>query len=283
MAALQTRDSGAFVAAGLTAISPLGNPWEAAPEPQVASPRETRQIIAMNAEEEILALPGGPTRVRWRRHARARRVSLRIDPRGGGVVVTLPARAGRRAGMALLMTHADWVAERLAALPSAIAFADGTAIPIDGTLHRIRHLRKGDPEGARGSVWVEGETLFVSGGVEFLARRVGDFLRAEARRRFIALAATKAGTAGLRALRVSVKDTRTRWGSCARDGALSFSWRLIMAPRFVQDYVAAHEVAHLRHMDHGPRFWALVDELTPWRAEGMRWLNGEGARLLRIG
>ncbi|WP_288048998.1 M48 family metallopeptidase [Acidiphilium sp.] len=242
----------------------------------------------MDAMEEILALPGGPTMVRWRRHAQARRVSLRIDPRGGGVVVTLPARAGRRAGMALLMTHADWVAERIAALPRAVAFADGAEIPIDGVAHRIRHLPKGDPNGdnpsgARGSAWVAAGTLYVTGGTEFLTRRVGDFLRAEAGRRLTALAVAKAAMIERRPARIAVKDTRTRWGSCARDGVLSFSWRLVMAPPFVQDYVAAHEVAHLRHMDHGPRFWALVETLTPWRAEGMRWLTGEGARLLRIG
>lgn len=237
----------------------------------------------MDGTEEILTLPGGPTMVRWRRHAQARRVSLRIDPRGGGVVVTLPARAGRRAGIALLMTHADWVAERIAALPRAIAFADGAEIPINGLSHRIRHLPDGDPAGARGSAWLAAGTLYVTGGAEFLTRRVGDFLRAEARRRFSALALTKAAMIGRRPTRISVKDTRTRWGSCARDGVLSFSWRLVMAPPFVQDYVAAHEVAHLRHMDHGPRFWRLVEELTPWRAEGVRWLTGEGARLLRIG
>ncbi len=237
----------------------------------------------MDAVEEILTLPGGPTRVRWRRHAAARRVSLRIDLRGGGVVVTLPARAGRRAGMALLMTHADWVAARLAALPTAIPFADGVEIPIDGVRHRIRHLPKGDPEGARGSVWRAGGVLHVTGGSAFLPRRVGDFLRAEARRRLVALAQAKAASLGVRPARISIKDTRTRWGSCTRAGVLSFSWRLVMAPPFVQDYVAAHEVAHMRHMDHGPRFWALVETLTPWRAEGMRWLRDEAAQLLRIG
>src|SRR4051812_25383629 len=97
---------------------------------------------------EMLALPGGPTRVEWRRNRRARRVSLRIDPSRGGVVVTLPIRAGRGAGVALLMNHADWVASRLAALPDQVLFADGAMVPIGGVPHRIRHM-----PASRGGVW----------------------------------------------------------------------------------------------------------------------------------
>ena len=228
---------------------------------------------------EILALPHGPAAVHWRRNRRARRISLRIDPRSGAVVVTLPPRAGRGAGMALLMDHAAWVAERLAALPCALSFADGIAVPIDGLPHRICHR----PEAA-GGAWIEPGALCVSGDRAFLARRVGDFLRAEARRRFVPLVAAKASAASLpMPRRVSVKDTRSRWGSCSPDGSLAFSWRLVMAPPFVQDYVAAHEVAHLRHMNHGPRFWSLVATLAPQAGAAMAWLRQEGPTLLRIG
>ncbi|MDE2516723.1 MAG: M48 family metallopeptidase [Rhodospirillales bacterium] len=227
---------------------------------------------------EMLDLPGGPARVVWRRNARARRVTLRIDPAGGDVVVTLPPRAGRGAGMSLLMNHVDWVADRLAALPSALAFADGADVPIAGIAHRIRHVPQG-----RGGAWVQDGELLVSGDIAFLPRRVRDFLRAEARRRFVALAAAKSAGIGRPPRRVTVKDTSSRWGSCAPDGSLAFCWRLVMAPDFVQDYVAAHEVAHLRHMNHGPRFWDLVSRLTPHTEEAMAWLRSEGARLLRAG
>jgi predicted metal-dependent hydrolase len=227
---------------------------------------------------ETLALPGGPARVEWRRSQRARRVSLRIDPCIGAVVVTLPMRAARGAGVALLMNHADWVAERLARLPETVPFVDGALVPIDGRPHRIRHMPL-----ARGGAWVEGDELWVSGAPEFLRRRVQDFLRREARRRMAALVAAKAARVGAVPRRLSVKDTRTRWGSCASDGSLAFSWRLVMAPAFVQDYVAAHEVAHLRHMNHGKRFWALVARLTPHSAEAIAWLRSDGSRLLRTG
>ncbi len=228
--------------------------------------------------DETVALPGGPARVAWRRSSRARRVSLRIDPREGAVVVTLPPRAGRGAGMALLMSHAGWVSDRIAALPSATPFVDGALVPLDGVDRPIRHLPH-----RRGGAWFEEGAICVSGEAEFLSRRVSDLLRAEARRRLMRIVGEKARAAGAEPRRITVKDTSSRWGSCATDGSLAFSWRLVMAPGFVQDYVAAHEVAHLRHMNHGKRFWALVDQLTPHTAIAVPWLRTQGARLLRVG
>lgn len=229
-------------------------------------------------DAETFELPGGNAEIHWRRSARARRVSLRIDPRVGAVVVTLPPRAGRKAGVALLMTHAAWVSDRLAALPQAVPFVDGASIPLAGVPYRLRSV----PTARRG-VWIDDGEICVSGAPEFFSRRIADFLRHEARRRLAAQAMEKARVAGLIVRRISVKDTRTRWGSCAADGAIAFSWRLLMAPGFVQDYVVAHEVAHLRHMNHGKRFWALVSRLTPHMETAIPWLHSEGSRLLRIG
>jgi predicted metal-dependent hydrolase len=194
------------------------------------------------------------------------------------VVITLPMRAGRGAGVALLMSHADWVANRLAALPDALPFADGTLLPIGDLQYRIRHLPR-----SRGGAWLQDGELHVTGAPEFLRRRVQDFLRAEALRRLSALVATKSAIIGMTVRRISVKDTRSRWGSCAADRSIGFSWRLVMTPEFVQDYVVAHEVAHLRHLNHGKRFWALVDRLTPHAATAIPWLRAEGFRLLRVG
>lgn len=227
---------------------------------------------------ELLTLPGGSALVEWRRSTRARRVSLRIDPRGGAVVVTLPPRAGRTAGMALLMNHADWVTTRLAALPGAIAFADGATVPLHGAEHRIRHVAA-----PRAAVWVQGGEILVAGDPAVLAKRVAEFFRAEARRHFGELVQQKAALAAVTPRRVSVKDTSSRWGSCAANRDLAFSWRLVMAPRHVQDYVAAHEVAHLRYMNHGQHFWALVAQLTPHTDAAMAWLRHHGPRLLRVG
>jgi predicted metal-dependent hydrolase len=227
---------------------------------------------------DTLALPTGTARVEWRRNSRARRVSLRVDPRGGAVVVTLPTRASHRSGMALLLSHVDWVADRLAALPEAVPFADGAMVPLCGVSHRIRHVPT-----ARGGVWLHDGELHVSGAPEFLRRRVVDFLRAEARRRLTALVAVKAALGNVAPKRVVVKDTTSRWGSCASDKTLAFCWRLVMAPEFVQDYVVAHEVAHIGHMHHGTSFWAQVERLTPHTKAAIAWLRRDGARLQRIG
>ncbi len=215
--------------------------------------------------------------VLWRRHKQARRVTLRIDPSQGHVVVTLPSRAGKAAGLALLREHAGWVASRLADLPDVAPIAHGGSVDIDGVTHTIRHQ-----PGAGSRVWTDSNTLCVSGRPDSLRRLVGAFLRAEARRRLMAQAVVKAARGGLAIGRFSVRDTRSRWGSCSAEGALMFCWRLVMAPLFVQDYVVAHEVAHLRHLDHGPDFWALADWLSPHRAPAVSWLRQEGPRLLRV-
>ncbi len=214
----------------------------------------------------------------WRRHARAKKITLRIDPSQGRVVVTLPLRVTRSAGMALLNEHAVWVAERLAALPDVPRFADGADLMIDGVKHVIRHA-----PGRRGGAWLEGGTLYISGDQAFLVLGVTDFLRDRALRQLSGQAIAKGAQAGLVPRRVTVKDTHTRWGSCSARGVLMFSWRLLMAPPFVQDYVVAHEVAHLRHLDHGPDFWSLADALSPHRAAAVSWLAQEGSRLLRVG
>ena len=226
---------------------------------------------------EVVQLPHGPTRVLWRRSARAKRISLRIDQREGGVIVTLPARAAQATGRALLQQHAGWVADRLTRLPATLAFVDNSEVFLNGDLVRVRH-RPG-----RGVTRLEAGELVVTGAPEFLPRRIGDFMRTEARWRLGAAAAKKAVQAGLRVRRVIVKDTRTRWGSCTATGTLMFSWRLVMAPPLVQDYVVAHEVAHLRHMNHGPQFWALVADLTPHREAATHWLSTGSAQLIRAG
>ena len=226
---------------------------------------------------DLVALPGGAVPVAWRRSGRARRVSLRIDPREARVVVTLPPRAGRAAGVAFLRTHADWVAHSLARLPGAVPLADGGSVTLGGVAHLIRHV-----PGERGGAWIEAGIIHVAGGPEHVARRVRDLLRREAGRRLGAQALAKAALAGLAPRRIAIKDTRSRWGSCAADGTLMFSWRLVMAPEHIQDYVVAHEVAHLRHMNHGKHFWSLVEQLTPHRDVAVAWLAAEGVRLHRV-
>jgi predicted metal-dependent hydrolase len=170
------------------------------------------------------------------------------------------------------------VADRLAALPEAVSLTDGATVPICGVPYRIRHV-----PAERGGAFLLEHELQVTGAAEFLPRRVRDFLRQEARRRLGGLVVAKAALIGITPKRVTIKDTTSRWGSCAPDRSLALSWRLVMAPPFVQDYVVAHEVAHLRQMNHGPKFWSLVDELTPHAKAAIPWLRTQGSRLLRVG
>jgi predicted metal-dependent hydrolase len=227
---------------------------------------------------EMVPVRGELATVAFRRSTRARKISLRIDPAQGGIVITLPPRASRRAGMQLLLAHEDWVADKLRALPKPLRLAPGALIPLGGVDHEIVPVPT-----ARGGAWIEPGRIFVAGEPEFLVRRVTDCLKRHARQNLAALAVQKAAPIGLRPKAVRVKDTRTRWGSCAPDGTLAFCWRLTCAPDFVQDYVVGHEVAHLRHMNHGERFWALTDELTPHRQAATSWLAANGQALLRIG
>ncbi|WP_201445399.1 M48 family metallopeptidase [Belnapia sp. F-4-1] len=218
-----------------------------------------------------------PGPVQWRRSARARRVSLRIDIRSGSVVVTLPPRAGRPAGVALLKTHAAWVRERLAALAPPVAFVPGAEVAVGGVAHVVRVT------GARiGEAWLEPGAILLGGDGD-VAGRVAALLREEARERITGLVARHAAVLGHAARGVRLKDTRSRWGSCAPDGTLAFSWRLVMAPGWVLDYVVAHEVAHLGAMNHSPTFWALVERLTPHRHAAVAWLKENGPGLLRAG
>jgi hypothetical protein len=235
------------------------------------------EILKLRPPRGALA-PAARIPVRWRASARARRVSLRICPREGAVVVTLPPRAGRRAGLALIREHEAWVLEHLAALTPPVEFAPGVVLLLGGEPHVIRH----EPR-ARGGAFLEGRAIVVTGAREFLGRRVADFLRSEAKRRIAALAQPHAVALGVALRPIRVKDTRSRWGSCAPDGTMAFSWRLVMAPNWVTDYVVAHEVAHLRELNHSPRFWALVDSLSPHRDAAVEWLRAEGPALLRVG
>jgi predicted metal-dependent hydrolase len=215
-----------------------------------------------------------------KRNRAARRISLRIDVPRRGAVLTLPARAGLSAGLDFVAEKALWLRNAYDRLPAPVPFAPGAVIPLAGKPHRIEHRPL-----EKGGVWRDaaGDTIIVTGAAEHLARRLGDWLRREAQVLLEARTRAKAAEAGRAVARVFVRDTRSRWGSCARDGRVHYSWRLVFAPDFVLDYVVAHEVAHLVYMSHGPRFRAVVDRLTPHRGEAEAWLRVNGPGLLLVG
>jgi predicted metal-dependent hydrolase len=227
-----------------------------------------------------LARRAGNVPVRVRVSRRARRLALKIDAVEDAVELVLPLRTSLPRALNFLKSNRDWLESRLAALPPRTVFADGERVPVMGVLHRIR-LVAARGEGA--SVWIEGREIRVSGDPRHLARRVRDFLKERAREELGRRARRLALQIDRPISRITVRDTTTRWGSCSANGNLAFSWRLVMAPEAVLHYVVAHEVAHLAEMNHGPRFWKLVDRLVPEVERQRDWLNRRRAWLLRIG
>lgn len=211
-----------------------------------------------------------------RRSARARRISLRIDTASHAVIMVLPSRASLEAGLHFAAEKSVWLQNQLAILPPPVPFAAGVLIPFRGAPHRIRH-RPDMP----GGVWLEDGEINVSGFEAHLPRRVADWLKAEARREIAPRARKMAAVVERTVARVSVREARSRWGSCSSAGNLSFSWRLILAHDMVLDYVVAHEVAHLVYMNHSKDFWALCAKLTPHMEEAKRWLRRHGDKLHR--
>lgn len=228
--------------------------------------------------DAVIEVDGETIPLAVRRHPRARRYGLRVDPAGGRVVLVLPPRGNLAGALRFARRHGAWARRRLAQVPPQIAFAPGTTLDVLGASLEIVH----DPS-HRGAAALEPGVLRVGGRAEFVARRVRDRLKIEARRELAERSAARAAIIGRRVRAVAVGDPRSRWGSCAADGQLRFSWRLVLAPPEVLDYVVAHEVAHLVESNHGIRFWRLVDRLTANRKQAQAWLRRHGASLLRMG
>jgi predicted metal-dependent hydrolase len=221
--------------------------------------------------------------VRMRRHRQARRYTLRIDAAAREVVLTIPPRGSVKEAKEFAQKHGGWIAARLKRLPKATPFADGSDVPLRGMPHRITH-RRGD----RGTVWTElsarGDRLLcVAGEPAHVNRRINDFLKREAARDLAVASRRCASALGVPIKRICVRDQTSRWGSCSNTGVLSFSWRLILAPSFVLDYLAVHEVCHLVELNHSPRFWRLVERLYPDVERAKAWLDVYGTDLHRYG
>jgi predicted metal-dependent hydrolase len=181
-----------------------------------------------------------------------------------------------RQGLRFLLAQRGWIAARLAALPQRAPFVEGALVPVLGVPHRIRRVEDPAATIADGEIRVRGDPAH-------LPRRVRDLLIATARAELTRRARLFAARIGHRPARVGVRDPTSRWGSCSAAGSLSFSWRLILMPEPVLDYVVAHEVAHLAEMNHGPRFWRLVESLAPGSAAPRAWLRRHRSRLLSYG
>lgn len=212
---------------------------------------------------------------------RARRLTLRIDAGGQGLRITVPPGLRQGEVEKFLHRHQGWLEQRLAKVPERPQVRPGIKIPFRGVPHTIVH----EP-GKRGTVSVghdgAGPCLVVHGDRLHLPRRIADFLKREARREIEALVSRHTATVGRNARAIRFRDTSSRWGSCTSNGTLSFSWRIMMAPAPVINYLVAHEVAHLKEMNHGPKFWKLCEELCPDTERCKAWLKRNGSALQAI-
>ena len=218
-------------------------------------------------------LPGTPpVDVALRRSARARRFSLRVSRLDGRVTLSLPQGAREAEAMKFLAAQEGWLRAALARMPAQAAVGIGSVLPVEG---RMLTLLQGDGRSTR----IADDALILPGDPDRAAVRAAAFLKVLARDRLSAACDLYAARLGRRFSTLSLRDTRSRWGSCTSDGGLMFSWRLIMAPPAVLQYVAAHEVAHLAQMNHSPAFWAVVQDLCPGYGLHRAWLRGQGQTL----
>ena len=216
-----------------------------------------------------------PIALDLRRSARARRLSLRVSRLDGKVTLTIPQFAPEREAIDFARTREGWLRSHLSGLESAVAVAVGAEIPFRGAptpiiasaLRRVTH--------ADGAIRVPANAAAP-------AARVKAFLQVQARDALAAASDRYAAQVGRPYTRLTLRDTRSRWGSCNSHGQLMYSWRLILAPPAVLDYVCAHEVAHLVEMNHAPAFWQVVERLMPDYRPHRAWLRSHGDKLHQI-
>jgi predicted metal-dependent hydrolase len=209
---------------------------------------------------------------------RARNYRLSV-PHHGRPVLTVPRQGRWPEAQAFLRRQSGWLAARLNRAPAAVAFEDGAEVPLRGMPHRI--VATGRVRGRVELSELDGEPLLlVPGAPEHRARRLTDWLKSEADRDLKARVALHAKNLGVAVKSLRLRGQATRWGSCSSSGALNFNWRLILAPAFVLDYVAAHEVAHLVEMNHSRAFWDTLKRTCPDMERGRAWLKTHGRELM---
>jgi len=240
-------------------------------------PRKRETIPAVTT----ITIDGAPVSVTVKVSQRARSYRLSV-PHTGGPVLTLPASGKWAEAQSFLVRHTGWLAARLKRTAPLTSFADGELVPVRGVPHRIHAT--GRLRGRVEAGEIEGElSLLVPGEAAHIPRRLTEWLKAEALRDLTERSQVHAATLGVMVKSVTMRSQATRWGSCSSSGSLNYNWRLVLAPPHVLDYVAAHEVAHLVHMDHSPSFWRTVAKALPDMERGKAWLKAHGKVLMGYG
>ena len=212
---------------------------------------------------------------------RAKRIALRLDTSARKMNLVVPKRFSMARALDFAIQHKNWIDEKLGELPQIITLENGSTIPLLG---RDRKLNISyDITLKRTSIILNDNEILISTNLENPTPRLKRFLKKEAENTMANLAREKAATINKTISDVHIRDTKSRWGSCSPDGRIMLSWRLIFAPWDAMDYVVAHEVAHLEHMNHGREFWRLCESLCDNYKSGKIWMRSNGHELLRYG
>lgn len=207
---------------------------------------------------------------------KAKRLTLRIDAKERLPILTIPSRCSAKRAVEFVEMHRAWLEENLQKIPAIKHFENGEKISLMGKEYTINHCPQ-----KRCGVMIEEDNIVVSGSKEFLHRRICDFIKKKAQEQLLKKSQTLANKIGCHVNHVSIKDTKSRWGSCSSLENINYNWRICMAPKYVINYLVAHEVSHLLHQDHSREFWQCVKKLCPDAAKGRLWLKNYGKELYR--
>ncbi len=241
---------------------------------------DSRQKVE-STQTEIETIDGRRVPVRLVVNSRARHVSVRIDPTRREAIATAPTKRHLKHAAQFAAERAGWIAQELSRLPKGVSLTPGSFVPLRGVEHELVYKHGRTPPRIEEDLLPR--LIVPASDAALFESRVLRYLKDQARTDLIDRVATHAVTLGVKPERIQVKELRSRWGSCSIDGVLSFSWRVVLAPPFVLDYLAAHEVAHLKEMNHSRRFWAQVRRCIPDYERGRDWLHEHGCKLHAVG
>ncbi|MBQ8869925.1 MAG: M48 family metallopeptidase [Alphaproteobacteria bacterium] len=203
-----------------------------------------------------------------------KRLTLRIDTKNAGAVLTMPKLCSKKRAYDFVLSKQDWIINHLSKIPQVKDFQDGEVFSLFGKEVKICHLKN-----STRAVYRENDTLYVGGDIVFLHRRIKDYIKKEAKKEFFKLSQELANKLDCKVANVTIKDTKSRWGSCSSLNNINYNWRIALAPEYVIKYLIAHEVAHLKHKDHSYAFWRCVKELYIGASMGKNWLKANGNKL----
>ncbi len=231
--------------------------------------KSSRKVTEFNIESEDRVF-----QISLRRHKSAKRMILRQDVAHGGFKLTIPERGTIAAAKQFCYQNLTWIENKSLNNQDIVKFQHGKSIPLRGQPYNLIFLSQ-----LRGKTQISDDSITVTGGTEFAPRRLLNFLKAEAKTDIMRAIEKYEPLLNVKHNKVTVRDTTSRWGSCSASKALSFSWRLVMAPSPVLDYVVAHELAHILEMNHSTKFWAHVARVCPDMKQSQTWLKVRGGQL----